>query len=209
MFGIGGPELIVIVIVLLIFVGPEKLPEVMRTVGGGMRDLRRAANLAQAEVKRGLDELSREVEEVTRDVQDTARSVAQDVQSAGRALEDEARDLSTAAQPASAAPKPMEETIEVVRRKSTPPPRLESDPPWAVADAEPPPSEPVETGAIKRPAFHAPSTPASVLSRDALVPPPVEPVAAVASRDLRTDTSSAQAPADDPPASPPSAEDPA
>lgn len=212
MFGIGGPELIVIVIVLLIFVGPEKLPEVMRTVGGGMRDLRRAANLAQAEVKRGLDELSREVEEVTRDVQDTARSVAQDVQSAGRALEDEARDLSTADQPASAAPKPMEETIEVVRRKSTPPPRLESDPPWAVADAAPPHGEPGEPVAIKRPTFYAPSTPASVLSRDALPQAPVEPVAAPAVRDPGADTSGAPAHADATPAAPAaptSAEDPA
>ncbi len=180
MFGIGGPELVVIVVVLLIFVGPEKLPEVMRTVGGGMRDLRRAANLAQAEVKRGLDELSREVEEVTRDVQDTARSVAQDLHAVGRDLEQEATESSAPPRTAAtaSATKPMEETIEVVRRKSTPPPRLESDPPWAVAAPALPEGQPAEPVAIKRPSFHPPSTPASVLSRDALVVAPAEPTGA-------------------------------
>lgn len=209
MFGIGGPELIVIVIVLLIFVGPEKLPEVMRTVGGGMRDLRRAANLAQAEVKRGLDELSREVEEVTRDVQDTARSVTQDLQSAGRDLENEARDLSSPSAPAIASAKPMEETIEVVRRKSAPPARLESDPPWAVPAADPVQGEPAEPVALKRPTFRPPSTPDSVLSRDALPAPPVDPVAAVASGDQGAGTMDEPAPSADPSAAPPSAEEPA
>lgn len=62
MFGIGGPELVLIVIVALLFVGPDKLPQVARTVGTGLRDLRRAANLAQAELRETLDDLAREVD---------------------------------------------------------------------------------------------------------------------------------------------------
>ncbi|MCO4760165.1 MAG: twin-arginine translocase subunit TatB [Myxococcales bacterium] len=62
MFGIGGPELAVILVVALIFVGPEKLPKVARTVGAGLRDLRRAANLAQAELKETVDDLIREAD---------------------------------------------------------------------------------------------------------------------------------------------------
>ncbi len=62
MFGIGGPELAVILVVALIFVGPEKLPKVARSVGAGLRDLRRAANLAQAELKETVDDLIREAD---------------------------------------------------------------------------------------------------------------------------------------------------
>lgn len=63
MFGIGGPELVVIVVLALILVGPEQLPKVVKTVGTGLRDLRRAANLAQAELRETVDELVREVEQ--------------------------------------------------------------------------------------------------------------------------------------------------
>lgn len=62
MFGIGGPELIIILIIALLFVGPDKLPQVAKTLGTGLRDLRRAANLAQAELRGSLDELTKEVE---------------------------------------------------------------------------------------------------------------------------------------------------
>ena len=69
MFGIGGPELVVILIVGLIFIGPDKLPKVAKTVGAGLRDLRRAANVAQAELKETMDDLVREadLEDVLRD----------------------------------------------------------------------------------------------------------------------------------------------
>jgi sec-independent protein translocase protein TatB len=42
MFNIGPGELIVILILALVLLGPEKLPEMARTVGKGMRELRRA-----------------------------------------------------------------------------------------------------------------------------------------------------------------------
>lgn len=192
-FGIGGPELVVIVLLLLIFVGPEKLPEVMRTVGGGMRDLRRAANLAQAEVKRGLDELSREVDEVTRDVQDAARTVAQDVHGIGRDLQDQVENAADSEAPGTAAsaaksptPAPDSDTIEVVRRKSAPAvtpasaPRLESAPPWAVATQDTPPELP-QPIAVQRPRFNPPSIPQGSLARDSLAAPaPVAEMAAAA-----------------------------
>jgi Tat protein translocase TatB subunit len=62
LFGIGGPELIVILIVALLLVGPDKLPQVARTVGTGLRDLRRAANMAQSELRETMEELTREVD---------------------------------------------------------------------------------------------------------------------------------------------------
>ena len=48
MFGIGIPELILILIVGLIVFGPSKLPEVGRAVGKGLREFRKASSALQA-----------------------------------------------------------------------------------------------------------------------------------------------------------------
>lgn len=75
MFGIGGPELAVILVLALLFVGPKKLPQVARTVGGAIRDLKRAANMAQSELRETVDELLREA-----DLQDTVNELRRDIE---------------------------------------------------------------------------------------------------------------------------------
>ncbi len=42
MFGLGVPELIVILVVALIIFGPGKLPEIGSALGKGIRDFRKA-----------------------------------------------------------------------------------------------------------------------------------------------------------------------
>jgi Tat protein translocase TatB subunit len=44
MFGIGTPELLVILVVALIVLGPERLPEIARALGKAMAELRRATS---------------------------------------------------------------------------------------------------------------------------------------------------------------------
>jgi sec-independent protein translocase protein TatB len=43
MFGIGFPELILIMAIALIVVGPDKLPELAKSIGKGIVELKRAA----------------------------------------------------------------------------------------------------------------------------------------------------------------------
>jgi TatA/E family protein of Tat protein translocase len=45
MFGISLPELLLIFVLILVVLGPEKLPEVARWVGKGLREVRKASNL--------------------------------------------------------------------------------------------------------------------------------------------------------------------
>jgi Sec-independent protein translocase protein TatA len=58
MFGIGPTELALFLVIVLLAVGPEKLPAFMRTVGQALRQVRNASREFKDAI--GLDELMRE-----------------------------------------------------------------------------------------------------------------------------------------------------
>ena len=58
MFGnIGGPELILILLVILIFFGAKKLPDLAKGLGQGIREFRKAAKDVQEEVGKEVKKL--------------------------------------------------------------------------------------------------------------------------------------------------------
>jgi sec-independent protein translocase protein TatB len=62
MFGIGSTELIIIIIVALIVVGPSKLPQLMRSVGKGLAELRSVGADVKSTLEREVDRAERESE---------------------------------------------------------------------------------------------------------------------------------------------------
>ncbi len=53
---LGGPELILILVVVLIFFGGEKMPELARGLGKAIREFKKAAGDVEQEFKRAMDE---------------------------------------------------------------------------------------------------------------------------------------------------------
>jgi Tat protein translocase TatB subunit len=60
MFGIGFPELVMILAVALIVLGPQRLPEVARMLGRAYAQLRRASEEFQSTIRQDLAALERQ-----------------------------------------------------------------------------------------------------------------------------------------------------
>ena len=66
MFGIGMPELMVILVIALLVVGPKRLPDLAKTVGKGLSEFRKATEGATETLKESLrvDELKQDIEDI-------------------------------------------------------------------------------------------------------------------------------------------------
>lgn len=58
-FGLGGQELMVVGLIILVFFGGKKIPELMRGLGSGIREFNNAKNNIEAEVKENMKELDK------------------------------------------------------------------------------------------------------------------------------------------------------
>lgn len=74
MFGIGMPELLMILAVALIIIGPKKLPELAKTLGRALGEFKRATNdlKESIQMETGLDDVGDEFHEVERDIKAAA-----------------------------------------------------------------------------------------------------------------------------------------
>jgi TatA/E family protein of Tat protein translocase len=73
MFGIGMPELIIILVITFLVIGPHKMPELARTLGKGL-----------AEFKNATDDLKSNLQQATR-IEEEKPASPQEVTTAGNA----------------------------------------------------------------------------------------------------------------------------
>jgi len=91
MFDIGFSELIVIALVALIVIGPERLPRVARTVGALLGRAQRYVNDVKADIQREVDldelkNLKSTFEDAAKSAQDSMREVERELQATGDSL---------------------------------------------------------------------------------------------------------------------------
>ena len=146
MFDVGFSELVVIAVVALIVIGPERLPKVARTAGILLGRLQRYVNDVKADINREmqLGELKKMQDEVAAQVRGMEQSVSEEMktvearlnQSIAAGLEEKnavaAGDAPVAA-PAAEVPPPVAEVPPPVAE--VPPPVAEVPPPVAATGA--------------------------------------------------------------------------
>lgn len=75
MFNLSGSEIVVILLLALIVLGPEKLPEAIRRFGRVYGELRRMSRGFQSEFKNAFDEPARELRETAEMTRQAVRQV--------------------------------------------------------------------------------------------------------------------------------------
>jgi sec-independent protein translocase protein TatB len=108
MFDIGFSEIVVIAVVALIVIGPERLPKAARTLGHLFGRLQRYVSDVKADISREMEldelrKLQQQVQSAAQEIQTSVSSAARDFESGVRSVE---RDLDPSAGPASPAAEP-------------------------------------------------------------------------------------------------------
>jgi sec-independent protein translocase protein TatA len=81
MFGISGGEIVVILLLVVMLFGANKIPELAKGFGKGMRDIRNAANDIKQEISATADEdetlskFKEKVEKEKKEIEDITGSV--------------------------------------------------------------------------------------------------------------------------------------
>ena len=151
MLNIGPPELLLIIVIALVVVGPQRLPDLGRTIGRGLREFRKVQDEVRDMVDTGMGE---DFKQTTAELRKTAADLrgATDVTSAFRNAPHKAR----------------QRAADAVRAATTP----DDDEPAAEPEAQPSPDPAPPTSASVAPEIEPSEEPSSNGSQ-----PPPEPEA--------------------------------
>lgn len=153
MLNIGPPELLLIIVIALVVVGPQRLPDLGRTIGRGLREFRKVQDEVRDMVDTGMGE---DFKQTTAELRKTAADLrgATDVTSAFRNTPHKARQR--AAEAVRAATTPDDDPAPELQANTT----VEAEPSSVEPSTESAPSpEPVPSSNGSDPAAEPPTEP--------------------------------------------------
>src|SRR3972149_10350785 len=87
LFGIGLPEVILIAVIAVVVLGPERMPAAAVQLARAIKFLRGYATDATAQLRSELGDLTKEYEEVRKELQEFRESVRKDITSVTREMD--------------------------------------------------------------------------------------------------------------------------
>ena len=80
MFGLSFWEITLILAVALLVLGPKRLPQLAKSVGKGLRELRRASTDLRSAIEEPREEVRQPLEEIRNDLVDTVHGFEEEVE---------------------------------------------------------------------------------------------------------------------------------
>ncbi len=99
---LGGGELFIVLLFIVLFFGSDKLPEIARGLGKGIREIKDAKNQIQNEIQKNTSGFREELEKHTLEIQSAIEKVDEGVK----------QELSAVSKTVSAGGKELENTIK-------------------------------------------------------------------------------------------------
>lgn len=90
MFGIGGGEFFLIILVVLMLFGSDKIPEIARGLGKGMQQLKNASNEIKSEIHKSadIDGIKKSFNEIGSDNDNIAKNISGEIDKVKEDIED-------------------------------------------------------------------------------------------------------------------------
>jgi len=95
---LGGGEVFLIVLVIVLFFGSDKLPGIAKGIGKGIREINNAKDQIQSEIQKSTQEFTNEIKkhtsEVGSEIEKAGSGIQQQVKDAANTLNDEGKQIS-------------------------------------------------------------------------------------------------------------------
>ena len=75
-FDISGGELLLVLLFILLFFGAKGIPDIARTMGKAMRQMRDASDSVQREIQRGATEVKRGIDQQVKPLKEAAAAMS-------------------------------------------------------------------------------------------------------------------------------------